>query len=375
MLASVMSRLGINDTLILAFKNIQRTSVSVGFVCDKKVVEVCVKIVKIGEIDTLHEQYTAEVLVKAKWREPALDFVQDAKGVDLGNYWHPKLYIANTIGTPSVAETNTFTIDKNHEAYMRLERRTRGMFMETLELREFPFDIQDLAVTVVSDRIEEVQIIQDRDEYSSVYRSDFADAQEWYLYSNVDVEETIAPYGHRTRSALVVKMKAARRPKYFIWNNFFVTFVITALSFSTFAVIPKLVQNRLQLSFTLLLTCVAYKFAVSQNLPKIPYLTYLDRYVLFGITTLALICVWHALVTLFLEHPKVALMDMIVLITLASIFVLFNVTFAIYIYATFKRRQRSAAPQKPHGYVQYTDAENAPVSPPAMEKREEHTHL
>ena len=28
---------------------------------------------KIGEIDTLKEQYEADVMIKAKWREPSLD--------------------------------------------------------------------------------------------------------------------------------------------------------------------------------------------------------------------------------------------------------------------------------------------------------------
>ena len=34
---------------------------------------VCVTFLKIGEIDTLKEQYHADVMVKAKWREAALD--------------------------------------------------------------------------------------------------------------------------------------------------------------------------------------------------------------------------------------------------------------------------------------------------------------
>ena len=47
------------------------------------------------------------------------------------------------------------------------------------------------------------------------------------------------------------------------------------LSFVTFAVKPTLPQNRLQLSFTLVLTAVAFKFVVNQSLPRISYLTYL----------------------------------------------------------------------------------------------------
>jgi hypothetical protein len=55
----------------------------------------------------------------------------------------------------------------------------------------------------------------------------------------------------------------------------FFQFLITGLSFATFAVSPILPQNRLQLSFTLLLTSVAFKFVVIQSLPKISYLTYM----------------------------------------------------------------------------------------------------
>ncbi len=60
-------------------------------------------------------------------------------------------------------------------------------------------------------------------------------------------------------------------------------FFISALSFATFAVSPELPQNRLQLSFTLLLTSVAFKFVINQSLPKISYLTYMVSRLQHGI--------------------------------------------------------------------------------------------
>lgn len=36
-------------------------------------VEIVVQFFKVGEIDTLKEQFNADVVVKAKWREPTLD--------------------------------------------------------------------------------------------------------------------------------------------------------------------------------------------------------------------------------------------------------------------------------------------------------------
>ena len=52
-------------------------------------------------------------------------------------------------------------------------------------------------------------------------------------------------------------------------------FLIGALSFLTFAIGSELTHFRLQLTFTLVLTAVTFKFVVNQNLPNIPYLTYL----------------------------------------------------------------------------------------------------
>ena len=37
------------------------------------IVELRVVFLKIGEIDTLKEQYSADTFIQAKWREPALD--------------------------------------------------------------------------------------------------------------------------------------------------------------------------------------------------------------------------------------------------------------------------------------------------------------
>ena len=56
-----------------------------------------------------------------------------------------------------------------------------------------------------------------------------------------------------------------------------VQFFICSMSFATFAVHFEKSQNRLQLTFILLLTTITFKFAVNQSLPRISYLTYLVR--------------------------------------------------------------------------------------------------
>jgi hypothetical protein len=63
-----------------------------------------------------------------------------------------------------------------------------------------------------------------------------------------------------------------------IWNDlyhFLLQTLISSLSIATFSVDRDKPQNRLQLSFTLVLTGVAFKFVANQSIPKISYLTQL----------------------------------------------------------------------------------------------------
>lgn len=147
---------------------------------------------------------------------------------------------------------------------------------------------------------------------------------------------------NRCHPALSVTCRAARRPGYFYWNVFLVMFFISALSFATFAVSPELPQNRLQLSFTLLLTSVAFKFVINQSLPKISYLTYMDKYVLLSLVILCVVCIWHALITVFFHHGSefLARMERDVFLAFAVIYILCHVVFVFWLYFDACKRRR-----------------------------------
>ena len=55
-------------------------------------------------------------------------------------------------------------------------------------------------------------------------------------------------------------------------------FFICSMTFSTYAVHYIKRENRLQLTFILLLTTVTFKFAVNSSLPRISYLTTLVNF-------------------------------------------------------------------------------------------------
>ncbi|GAA51884.1 gamma-aminobutyric acid receptor subunit gamma-3, partial [Clonorchis sinensis] len=272
---------------------------------DKVAVEVRVVFLKIGEIDTLKELYYADAFIQAKWREPKLDgrVTEELTITELEQYWNPLLFIDNILS--ETKETQWLVAQENEAGEVCLveRRRIKGVFLETLELNDFPLDVQDLTITVTTERPDtEVDIIPDQNEMSAINIQTFVDQQEWKLHEHVEITKRIIKQEYsssmKSHPCLSVTCRAARRPGYFYWNVFLIMFMISGLSFATFAVSPDKAELRLRLSFTLILTSVTFKYVITQSLPKISYLTYMDKYVLMSLAILCIISIWHAVVTL-----------------------------------------------------------------------------
>nr|KAG5692699.1 hypothetical protein BaRGS_008562 [Batillaria attramentaria] len=274
----------------------------------KPKVFVRVVFLKIGEIDTLKEQFRAEVFVQARWREPALDHVTSVDDISWHSLWNPQLQLENAMDDPKVTAWHDLKLSDSGEAYVLEKRRVKADFSENLELQNFPFDVQHLSVIITS-RLSDVslELLEDDTELSSVNLLTFVDEQEWEVR---DIVEMIPEVRTREFSAIkhkfpmiTVRTYAFRRAGFFLWNVLAVMVLICSLSLCTFAVERTLPQNRLQLSFTLVLTGIAFKFVVNQALPKISYLTVLDKYILGSMVMMHVVSVWHAIVTRF-DHNK-----------------------------------------------------------------------
>jgi hypothetical protein len=97
-------------------------------------------------------------------------------------------------------------------------------------------------------------------------------------------------------------MRVGRDSSYYVTNVILPVFLIIAISAVCFA-IPDL-GDRMQVVLTLLLTVVAFKFVITQDLPATPYMTYLDIYILVGYILMVLIVIENAIVNYMEEDLK-----------------------------------------------------------------------
>ncbi|XP_064653033.1 cys-loop ligand-gated ion channel-like isoform X2 [Lineus longissimus] len=309
---------------------------------DKVIVETRVVYTKIVDVDTVEQHFKAEVFLQARWEEPALDTRTNAdlaKIHSLDNLWDPRVTITNIVGRPD--DDDTWIVVTREECYnypvITMRRRVKGFFSETLELKDFPLDVQELTLQIVSKRSnDEVELIEDRYRISAVNTTNFLDQDEWTLYKHVenatgDIQSEFTSSKHK-HSTIFFTCSVRRNPGYFGWNIFLILFLLVSLMFCSFAIVPTNPQNRLTVTLTLLLTVVAFKFIVNQDLPAIPYLTYLDIYIVSCIVLLVLQAIQNAFITAFNGDPdKQEIVDKYTLYFLIACHLTFHLAFFLFI--------------------------------------------
>ena len=149
--------------------------------------------------------------------------------------------------------------------------------------------------------------------------------------------ETKKDHHHHHSVKIVATCYSARRPGYYIFNAYFLIMLITTSSLTIFSINPKLPQNRLQTSYTLLLTSVSFKWVINRYLPTISYLTSLDKYAIISIGYLCMLCIWHAVVGSFWTAQYALWLDLWLLVTFSVILIGINIWVIVWFIWAYRR--------------------------------------
>mmetsp|Transcript_36497 Transcript_36497/g.53461 ORF Transcript_36497/g.53461 Transcript_36497/m.53461 type:complete len:403 (-) Transcript_36497:47-1255(-) len=184
----------------------------------------------------------------------------------------------------------------------------KGKFSERLDLRPFPFDTQQIRVRIAlkeyvlgrhtSDPQQitlNKSIILPNEKGSraviiaegtgvKLLPSTFHDSDVWWLEDNVRLHASLSDPAassslHQYANLDLIFNLRRKSPSY-IYNIMLPTAVLTTFAWLTSGVQRADLGNRCQITLTLLLTTVAFKFVVSDTLPPVSYLTFLDKYLL-----------------------------------------------------------------------------------------------
>ena len=149
-------------------------------------------------------------------------------------------------------------------------------------LELFPFDTESLEMFVEPLLDERDTMTLEYDiQVAGVGTEPFVELAQWKILGLKGTEQrhAIAATG-KAISELEVDLVVQRRYWYYIWKVFLPLLAMVAIAYSAFWIKTSDYYTQISITLTAILTEIAFLFAISSSLPKVPYLTFIDAFFL-----------------------------------------------------------------------------------------------
>jgi len=239
-------------------------------------------------IDDVNQSFTADLFAMVRWNDPRLAIkdpseTQILRNFDLEEIWHPLTYIINQRRISKQLD-DIFRVDP--AGNVQYIQRFLGDFSSPLDFKDFPFDKQRLTLHLVAAGLKESEVrmvpLKRAGQSLSGISAEFSMPD----FKVTDWRAETRPYlpGGKPpgTSGFILEMDIERLPNYYIWKVILPLCLIVMMSWIPRWLDPAEGGTSIGISTTAFLTLVAYLFAIVVLLPKVAYLTRLDRFILIS---------------------------------------------------------------------------------------------
>lgn len=270
-------------------------------------------IADVTKIDSVAQTFSASVVLFLRWRDPQL--AHDGPGTKqyaLDSIWNPRILIANEAG--EVERSLPEFVDVAPDGTAVYRQRLIGSFAQSLNLRAFPFDHDTFRVQIVAlgYRPEEIEFTPAEIALAAGMREGVGLAekltiQDWHVTST---NSRVQPYRLALRTELAAfsfEISAARNAQHFAIKVILPLILIVMMSWAVFWIEPNDANTQMAVAVTAMLTLIAYRFAVDSDVPKLPYLTRLDEFILMSSVLVFLSLIEVTVTTKFANRDRTEL--------------------------------------------------------------------
>jgi len=264
-----------------------------------------VSIFDISLVDTRRQTFTVSLFWEVAWFLDSEEEANREKAIWSSEEQRDKIHFANIISynnrqrepiqikMPIEDRDETGRIirkggykDSGRMMVVMREKLNSAVFTRKFKLRTFPFDAQYFDIIIRSDIPEKEVLLINNDHYPSK-----AQFHNFTILNEFDFEPRtifISEAKLNLPQEIAFRMKGVRKPGFVILNVFIPIMLISGVGLVVFEVENtddpnEDFEKRFQVNGNLLLTLVAYKFAIAPNLPAVQYLIVSDMVVLFYI--------------------------------------------------------------------------------------------
>jgi len=248
----------------------------------------------VDQIDSAEQNFTANLYFEIHWQDPRLKHGgPGTTRMPQAEIWHPELLFVNQQKVWSTFPPFAYV---SPDGDVLIRDRVWGPFSQPLDVRDFPFDVQDfeMRLACAASSPEEISFVPNLD------RSGLAPAfslPDWEVLSWELNFDDFNPTGRGVGVASVAfAFHAKRHPDIYLLTVILPLVLIVLMSSVVFWIDPKEGGTQIGLAATSILTLIAYRFMVSGDLPPVAYLTRIDYFIL-GSTVLVFAALIESTIT------------------------------------------------------------------------------
>jgi len=265
-------------------------------------VTVGVYLIDLQAINDSEQSFLTDILFSATWKDPRLVSGAGPESLagcrlELGEVWNPRLVLVNERRVNRLFDEE---VTVGADGTVDYVQRLQGEFTTPLDLRDFPFDHQELSLEVVSRGYfpEQVAFIP-ATAAGQVAELTITDWDVGEGYTEV-VGRYVEPRDF-TLASVIFRVPVKRRVSFYSMKTFLPLALIVCMSWAVFWIKPGLLPPQIGVSTSAILTLIAFQFSLAYMLPRLSYLTRADRF-LIGSTLLVFMAFGEALRTSYLAN-------------------------------------------------------------------------
>ena len=249
-------------------------------------VAVAIWVADIPRIDSVAQTFSADIAYVLRWRDPALAHGEPHfKRYNLNEIWHPDWQVVNVVGSP--ARSFPEVVEVAGDGTVTFRQRIFGSFSQATDLHAFPFDKGSFRIQfiTVAQSPAEIRFVPDETKVNvgltpSLGIAPHLTIQDWQITSHT---ARVLPFSFSPRlefASFVFEFQAERLSGHYTVKVILPLLLIVMMSWTAFWIDSTMAASQIGVATSSMLTLIAYRFSVGADVPKIPYLTKLDSFIL-----------------------------------------------------------------------------------------------
>jgi Neurotransmitter-gated ion-channel ligand binding domain/Neurotransmitter-gated ion-channel transmembrane region len=242
-------------------------------------------VVNLAAINEVSEQFQLDAYMFERWMDKRLAYTPEGpqdheRNYALGQIWVPQLEMINAASPRTRQE---ISIIVSPDGTVRFAERLVVTLSSSFHLRRFPFDQQQLLIIIHPFLADGPRLrfeLNNESTWTASEFSSFTSLAQWHLNGLRSQLLDVATYGGMTVPEARFEIDVTRRSSFYLWKVFIPLLLMVFLSWAVFWIEASDLSNQIQVAVTTILTVIAFAFAISATMPRLPYLTYIDAFFL-----------------------------------------------------------------------------------------------